>query len=222
MSADLDVFTYCAYLCGEGWQGSPSQDFYNATKFAKALKRQSVNGWAAVPVPIGGATRTLRDHNRRDAFAWFAEMVHATLPNHFAGPTRLVPVPGSKVTSFNDVMRSSTFEMASAIAARLKNATVEPLLWWSEAIPSAHHEGGPRDPALLYPKLVLSPLAASQPNCILIDDVKTSGGHLQACEAKLRSAGVPVMYAICAGRTVYDEALPAFGLYPEKLARFTP
>ena len=64
-------------------------------------------------------------------------------------------------------------------------------------------KGGPRFGDQLYPHLVVAPNAAAEPRVILVDDVKTSGGHLAAAEARVREIGIKVARAICGARTVY-------------------
>jgi hypothetical protein len=57
---------------------------------------------------------------------------------------------------------------------------------------------------------------------LLVDDVTTSGGHLQACAAKLESEGLAVDLVVCAGKTIYDQDNPAFHTYEYKLDTYEP
>jgi adenine/guanine phosphoribosyltransferase-like PRPP-binding protein len=114
--------------------------------------------------------------------------------------------------------------MATAIANRfkLKNVSVAPILWWRKAIPSAHKAGGSREPSVLYPLLVLAPKASKEPRCVLVDDVKTTGGHLLAGEARLRTAGIRVSGAICAARRVCAEGKSPFEYKTESFDVYDP
>jgi predicted amidophosphoribosyltransferase len=86
---------------------------------------------------------------------------------------------------------------------------------------SAHSASGSRDPALILPRLVVtkpSPAGAY----ILVDDVYTSGGHMRACEAKLRENGISVWAAIAAARTNDVEEQYPFSLVSVEVEGYEP
>ncbi len=219
--SELKIYTFCAYLSGDIWKSEPKppQAYSHAVKFIQALKRETVNGWAEVPVPFGGATRRLEEKNKGDAPKWFAEIVAQRLK--IVDPVRFVPVPSSKSTSRADVESSGTYEMAVEISKRYPGSSAAALLWWDEKMPSSRKENGPRDREILFPHLVTAK-TAKKPACVLVDDVRTSCGHLLACEAALHGAGIGVVAAICAGRTVHDTAVPPFEMSKEAKERYRP
>lgn len=57
---------------------------------------------------------------------------------------------------------------------------------------------------------------------LLVDDVITSGDHLQACAARLKKAGLDVNSIICAGKTVYDQSRGAFDIREEEWDEYEP
>jgi predicted amidophosphoribosyltransferase len=174
-----------------------NQQSWDVIHFIRALKREVLNNTASIPMRTGARTRYLDRSNQVDAFDIFAEMAAPTRMDR--KPTAvLVPVPGSKDISEEDVRKGSTFQIARALGERL-NTAVEPCLWWRQAMPSAHKEGGPRHPRILVPNLVLGKVPSG--SVVLIDDVLTSGGHLRAADCLIRRAGLRVLFAICAAKT---------------------
>lgn len=72
-------------------------------------------------------------------------------------------------------------------------------------MPSANVQGGTRNPEVLLKNLAVTGRVRGA-TVVLVDDVLTSGGHLQACSALLRQHGAEVEMAFCAGRA--DDTQP--------------
>jgi len=223
----LTVISFAQYLIYDSLQKWRNED-HNASKFVKAVKGEAVKGYANVPVR--GENRCLDNSNRAEAAVWFGEMAG----DHLLKVVRLnpkvsfglVPIPSS------DAVRGTTFnrfparELATALAKELAqlgigNVKVADVLRWTQKMTSAR-KGGPREAALLYPNLTLIGKAAGFNYHLLIDDVLTSGGHLQACAAVLRKNGAEVPFAICAGRTRYVAEDDPFAPSKEELPDFVP
>ena len=189
--------TYRTSIAG-GWRGAD----YDAHDFIDAIKDRDINGYSNVR--LRGTWHRFDNTNRQDVVGWFAAMVSDYLAANPVGDLIvLVAVPGSKVdVPFPRTPR--TAQLAESIAAAVNGAVVvADVLRQSEPIPSANEEAGTRDAADLFENLVLMDDVNGLP-VVLVDDVLTSGGHLQACAAKLREAGADVLMAIVAGRA--DEA----------------
>jgi hypothetical protein len=57
---------------------------------------------------------------------------------------------------------------------------------------------------------------------ILVDDVFTQGGHLQAAAARLFEKKAVCQLAVCAGRTVLQSQSDPFLILHDSLPNFTP
>lgn len=213
----LRVVCFSTYLTSIGrWRGVD----HDAHDLIDAIKDRSLNGYSHVPVR--GRRRFFDNNNRQDVVGWFAEMVS----DHFTaepvdGPIVLVPVPGSKVdVAFAGMPR--TAQLAQAIAAQLNDGTiVKDVLRWLEPMPSANEEGGTRDPAELFNNLVLIENVDGD-RVVLVDDVLTSGGHLQACAARLREGGAAVLMAAVAGRADEHQVDDPFAVRIEDINDYEP
>ena len=215
----LEVISFCSYLKTDDYSVWRPQD-HNATKFVKALKGEQLNGYAYVPVL--GVQCHLSNANLDDSIEWFGHMAaHYMQQNGLEPPFVLVPIPNSSAVSKSPKPR--TLKLAKAIAARLGNETkVADCLRWKKAIGSARKGGGTRNARILHENLVLIEELDEELPHIMIDDALSSGGHLQACAAKLQSEGATVTKAFCGGDTVHEPPQDAFAIFRRELDDYEP
>jgi predicted amidophosphoribosyltransferase len=179
-----------------------------------------INGYAHVPVR--GALRRLDESNKKKAILWFAQMVADYLNEiSIKPPLYLVPVPSHKATVASP-RQPRTSVIAQVIAIELgSKAVTKDVLRWKEEWVSAR-EGGTRDPVMLYSNLkIVSEVRWNYP-VVMLDDVLTSGGHLQACAAILKRNGAIVKMAVCGGKTVQDSQTDPFAIRIDDVEDFTP
>jgi len=137
---------------------------------------------------------------QQEAIDWFGCLGALVLESRrLERPLQLVPVPNSTCTVAQQ-QPPSTLLLAEAIAsATTAGAEVSDCLRWAR--PQApSHLGGTRDRTRLFRDLVL----VSNPRrgkVVLIDDVVTTGAHLETAAARLQREGFECHDAICVART---------------------
>jgi len=221
----LSVSCLCGYLANASirWR---SED-YDSYKWIQALKGKELNKYALVPVR--GETRRLSNENLPRAAQWFGELAADYLrKKKISGPFAVVPVPNSS-SVVESTVRPQTRKLARAICDELEDdSMVLDCLRWKKNLGSASKEGGPREAEILYGNLAflseaLDELTEGQEfKVLLVDDVTTSGGHLRACAAKLKTKKVIVDAVICGGKTVYDQERRAFSIREYSLDEYQP
>ena len=146
----IKVIYFSTYLTSPPY--SPAD--YDSMKFIDAIKGDSINKYASIPVR--GKKRHLDNSTSAKVFGWFGEMVTDYFQkNSINPPVTLVPVPSSKATA-----ASISFHRTNAIATEIANkvsgnVTVRDVLRWKKEYASAR-SGGPRDPLILYNNLKIA------------------------------------------------------------------
>ena len=188
---------------------------YHATHMVKAVKGLELHPNAWTQVTINGAGVKIRERNKDEAIKWFGEWAAPLIDG--LGPRRkvLIPIPSSS-TVRNSEPNYRTKILCDAIGARMQRpASVAPILRWRRPmIPS--RQGGPRDPHALYPELILiGPITAG--DCILVDDVETTGGHFIAAAWALMDLERTPSLAVTCGRTLHRQLDDPFIVADEEL-----
>lgn len=227
----LKVASLCGYLCNVSipWRKGARGD-HDAHDWIQALKGKHFNGYAQVPVC--GRLHRLTDENGSDAIQWFGEMAVAYLgAKKITGPFVIIPVPNSS-SLVDSTAKPRTRKLAKAVADHLPDddAVVLDCLRFKQHQCSASSEGGPREAEKIYKNLVvlrdeinefLGDLEDGEMyHVLLVDDVTTSGGHLRACAARLKKAGLEVDSVICGGKTVYDQVNAPFDIREDELDEY--
>jgi hypothetical protein len=217
----LRVVSCCTYLTEVASVVWRARD-HDAHDFVKAVKGQPINGFAQIP--CRGEAHRIDDSNRDLALELFGRMVADAAREHgLSTPGVVVPVPNSRC-HVGCPWRPRTLEQAQVLALELeRGVTVLDAFRWSESLLSASAGGGQREPQHLFDRLrIVQEFPAGGLPCILVDDVLTSGGHLQACAAALRARGHSVELALVAGRALRTQMAEPFAVRVEVLADFTP
>lgn len=165
-------------------------------KFRDALKGDPINMHAWIPV-VGRGKRRLQQSNAAEAFEWFGEMAAELLQKEkITGSPIFVPFPDSKCT-VKAGRASKTKRLADAVAKHY-GGDVADILRFAKEMRSSHSEGGTRDAEEIYNELQTIGAVDKKRPYIIIDDVLTTGGHMQAGVAELRNQGAKVVLAVCA------------------------
>ncbi len=177
-----------------------TQAWWDAFKFTRAVKSARINGYCHIPNGYG-RLRIEQDNvaAARMAFGhWLMGTANGEAPEGYA----IVPVPSKDaIMDVCGPFRHSGM-MAEALAGQVHRPTVHDILRYSEPMQKAS-EGGPRSESAIFEKMrVLGEIPAQR--IILVDDVVTQGGHINAARRRLEAGGATVVCGIVCGRTVWD------------------
>lgn len=222
----ITVVSFCTYpsrdLMGE--RHGFSDATWSAKKFIDAIKGKQINGHGYVPVPIGGIPRRLDNATRANAHAWFGEMVAAAWRPAWNGAI-LVPIPGHEDCEADEVRNGRAGSLAAEISARVPDLMIEPLVWFDTPQDSAR-AGGVRFADEVYPHLVAAApesLANNARPLVLVDDVRTSGGHIRAAAARIfEQFEIDVACAVVVARTVGVQEAAPFSISDGELPEYHP
>jgi hypothetical protein len=205
--------------------GPRTPEQWAAVHFVRALKQQVLRGYSYVPLP-GGGRAYLDPETASEATAWFGQMAARQINwDQVASPglVALVPIPDASC-SLSSQAPSRTTALASALVAGLPagKAILRDVLRWATPMPSAHDQGGTREPQELYSafRLTMRRLPEDGLRYVLVDDVLASGAHIRAAAAFLTDCGADVGCAICAAQAVYDASCEPFAIRTESLPFF--
>lgn len=122
----------------------------------------------------------------------------------------LVPVPSSQLTEFGGDCAGQRLANAIATAAPNNFSAVGALAFINE-MPKAAGGGGTREPSAICANLKFDPSSCFE-DCILVDDVISTGGHLTGAARKLEQNGKKVVGAICVAQTVWSRPANMFDI----------
>ncbi|WP_050523535.1 hypothetical protein [Pseudorhodobacter wandonensis] len=196
---------------------------YTSLSIAKAIKGRNPGGMNK-SLRLGGKVYNFGPGSPDGAVdlwtAWAVSLIKGAMDPPDAQLV-IIPVPNSHATVGNS-SDFRTWELARRIAEQFgDNVTAFDELRWTEVMRKAS-EGGPRQAHELYPKLQCELKADATIDRILIDDIMTSGGHLQASAGQIRNAGASVEAALVCGRTKHIQVSNPFAMPVEELADFDP
>ncbi|WP_103173777.1 hypothetical protein [Paracoccus sp. SY] len=168
---------------------------YNVTM---ALKGGQFKGYS--DVSISGKTQRITAQNTLPIVTWFGQKVVQAVGQQDPG-TAIFVLPSSGCTTFGEDPKAE--RLANAIRSARSPIPVEMPFRWIEIMPKAAGGGGTRHPNVLRSKMRFLPPEGIT-RAFLVDDVKTTGGHLLAASRLMRAHGVETVAAICFARTVWE------------------
>jgi hypothetical protein len=200
------VVARCRYLAQveDEWE----QDHWDANRVIKALKRESFKGFAR---PQGWRHREpLKQECSHLIDDWFGAWAAGVLADRGLEYAILVGVPSSNVIS-KDQDDYTACRMIRAIQQQYEKGHAPKRLkgpCWRETM-TPTHTGGPRLRVDEYFERLTKLKFNSNPDAVIIDDVRTSGARLRSVAGRLEEGGCTVKAAIVAARTTYnvDEAV---------------
>lgn len=174
---------------------------YKAWKLVKAIKGQPVSGYALFGQHRVDETPTGRATARHLAAG---DAVQKLRGAGIVAP--LVPIPASDHVEFGATFVGE--QLARAITMLAPEFDTRPVLKFDQPMPKSSG-GGTRDPGVIAAALRLDPCNGLN-ECVLLDDVTTSGGHLRGAARFLENHGITVVGAYCVAQTVWTRPAHLF------------
>jgi hypothetical protein len=196
----MRVLSVCEYLIDE----DRDPDHSIGRCIVKAVKGMPFDGY--VDITVGGRQQRLDSDNPELAVAWAAERLCMHVFRMYRQEALgIVSVPGHDHSHQRQNEGGHVHRLGLSLAEALRGlrmtAEVLSLLHWSQPVESAR-KGGPRDAAVLGQLLRVASVPRHQ-KLIILDDVVTTGGHVEAAYAALVAAGCEVAdIAFVVARTV--------------------
>jgi hypothetical protein len=197
---------------------------YDGLAFVSALKgRPRPNQWATVRAPDGSWRRIDQQHPEVASEIFAAWAKRQILQRQFQTPICLVPVPNKAALISAVDQPFATLTLAEQVAKQFKRGVrVHAALRWRSELQRAG-DGGPRQAWELYPEMAfVAPPSGTSKQVVLVDDVCTSGGHLQACAARLKTNGYIADYAVCGAKTFHEQQPDPFSVFSIQLDDYVP
>ncbi|MBB4615891.1 hypothetical protein [Novosphingobium taihuense] len=201
------VFVSCGYPSYEEAGIKWKDDDWRAWRLVQVIKGREVKGYSK----FGKGGKVIVESNKRGRTSALRLIAgHAAgqlVSGGFRGP--LVPVPSSNTTSFGTEFTAQL--ISDAIATYSDRFSAHPVLRFTQEMGSTSGGKGSRSPEVIAENLALQ-RGADIDECILVDDVYTTGGHLKGAARFLSSHGIRVVAAYCVAQTVRERPKQMFGM----------
>lgn len=223
----LPLVAFCSHYTesfpmGPDGKADNATRVWDAVKVVKAVKGAEVKGYAHMPVL--GRERRFDSRNAASVFVWLGEWgAHQLEEREREVRWTAVPIPNSDAVKDSDET-GPAHKLALAMAEKITGGVVmvADVFRWRTRLGKTHLGNGSRDPATLYPVLRMTQSLTARKRVVLVDDVMTTGGHLRAAAARLRSEDCYPVLALCVGRNTDDLPQNAFTMITEELEDFVP
>lgn len=180
----------------------PSEQWWCAVHMTKAVKHGILSANSSCTLTFkDGHTLFINHQNASICRKMFGDLILSVCQDINTLPAVLVPMP-SKDGTLDAAGSYRSLDMVTSSVCGKAGLTVLDAVRFTEKLQKAS-EGGPRSPRILYPKMRVIAQAPATP-VVLVDDLVTSLGHMQAACRRLREAGFDVAGGIAWAHTTHD------------------